>query len=359
MRIILAAMVVAALSAAAEGGAADAPQPPALTIDSDAAVHIPAVTVPFSSLASAGAKAAMLDYVARPWPSAPDIVQMRRNVEAYQAPELAQAKAMYPVESKPDTIGGVYTDAITPADGVAPRNKHRVLINLHGGGFLFGARITGALESIPVAAIGKIKVITVDYRQGPENKFPAASEDVAAVYRALLKQYAPRDIGIYGCSAGGMLTAESIAWFEKEKLPMPGAIGIFCASAGGWTGGDSGVLGPALDGNQPGALTGPHPTVTNVPYFSDANFDDPLVAPIRSASVLAKFPPTLIISATRDFALSSAVHTQAELTKLGVDAELHVWEGLDHSFFTNPAIPESREVWDVVVKFFDRKLGKG
>jgi acetyl esterase/lipase len=355
---LLAGFLTAGFLGALGAGAASA-DPPALTIDSDAAVHIPAVVVPFSGFASPGAKAAMLDYLARPWPTAPDIVQMRRAVEDYQAPELAQAKAMYPVDSKPETIAGVYADIITPAGGVAPRNKTRVLINLHGGGFLFGARITGALESIPVAAIGKIKVISVDYRQGPENKFPAASEDVAAVYRALLKQYAPRDIGIYGCSAGGFLTAESIAWFEKEKLPMPGAIGIFCASASGWTGGDSGILGPALDGGQPGTLAGPHPVVTNVPYFSDADFNDPLVAPIRSPEILKRFPPTLIITATRDFALSSAVHTEAELTKLGVDTELHVWEGLDHSFFTNPAIPESREVWDVVAKFFDRKLGKG
>ena len=91
-------------------------------------------------------------------------------------------------------IAGVYTDVITSKDGVAAWNKHRVLINLHGGGFLIGARIMGAMESTPVAALGKIKVGTVDYRQGPEHKFPAASEDVAAVYKGLLKTYKPRTL---------------------------------------------------------------------------------------------------------------------------------------------------------------------
>jgi len=62
------------------------------------------------------------------------------------------------------------------------------------------------------------------YRQAPEFAFPAATEDIAAVYRELLKTYRPEDIGIFGCSAGGSLTAQSMAWFLKENLPLPGAI---------------------------------------------------------------------------------------------------------------------------------------
>jgi acetyl esterase/lipase len=52
-------------------------------------------------------------------------------------------------------------------------------------------------------------------------------------FRQLLKHYPPRNIGIYGCSSGGMLTAEAVAWFQKEKLPRPGAIGLFCSSTNG------------------------------------------------------------------------------------------------------------------------------
>jgi monoterpene epsilon-lactone hydrolase len=46
------------------------------------------------------------------------------------------------------------------------------------------------------------------------------------------------------------------------------------------------------------------------------------------------------------------------LVKAGVDAELHVWEGLFHGFFYNPDVPESRDCYDVIVKFFDRHLAK-
>jgi acetyl esterase/lipase len=61
--------------------------------------------------------------------------------------------------------------------------------------------------------------------------FPAASEDVAAVYRELLKVHKSSDIGAFGNSAGGLLTAQALAWFRHVKLPSPGASGIFCASA--------------------------------------------------------------------------------------------------------------------------------
>jgi len=112
-----------------------------------------------------------------------------------------------------------------------------------------------------VSGRGKIKVITVDYRQGPEYKFPAASEDAASVYRALLKEYKPRDIGIYGCSAGGSLSAMAVAWFQTHGLPTAGAIGIFGAGAfgsfygppsapGSW-GGDSRFTTPPLVGEKP------------------------------------------------------------------------------------------------------------
>jgi acetyl esterase/lipase len=46
------------------------------------------------------------------------------------------------------------------------------------------------------------------------------------------------------------------------------------------------------------------------------------------------------------------------LVKAGVDAELHVWDGLPHAFWYNSDLPESREVYDVIARFFDRHFGK-
>ncbi|MYJ24250.1 MAG: alpha/beta hydrolase, partial [Holophagales bacterium] len=48
-----------------------------------------------------------------------------------------------------------------------------------------------------------------------------------------------------------------------------------------------------------------------------------------------------------------------KLVSLGVEADLHVWEGLGHATFAfNPRLPESDEVHNVIVRFFDRHLSR-
>jgi acetyl esterase/lipase len=92
-------------------------------------------------------------------------------------------------------------------------------------------------------------------------------------------------------------------------------------------------------------------------YLGGADQNDPMVNPIRSNDIMSKFPPTLIITGTRGMELSGALYTHEQLVKLGVEAELHVWEGLFHGFFYNPDVPECKDAYNVMVKFFDRHLG--
>jgi monoterpene epsilon-lactone hydrolase len=270
---------------------------------------------------------------------------------------LARARTLYPVTREATNLAGVHIFAYMPRAGIEPRNAHRVLIELHGGGFSGCWPGCAELESIPVAGRGRIRVISVDYREAPQHHFPAASEDVAAVYGALLKSYRSQDIGIYGCSAGGLLTAEVVAWLQQHGLPRPGAVGIFCAGAAapgahGFVG-DANYVGSALGEANPVPLIVPASTG----YFAGARADDPLVSPLASEQVLGKFPPTLIIAASRDIALSSAIHTHMQLVKQGVTAELNVWDGLFHGFFYNPDVPESQDCYDVILRFFAQRLG--
>jgi epsilon-lactone hydrolase len=258
--------------------------------------------------------------------------------------------ARYAVALTMSVIGGVDTEVFTPMGGLAGVNAERVLINLHGGAFESGSRVTSHLESIPIASVGKIRVISVDYRLAPEYIFPAASEDVAAVYEELLKTYKPKNIGICGCSAGGLLTAQAVAWLQRKDLPLPGAVGMFFAAGSFWAEGDSGCLNSLLSDVPLG-------TAQAHPYFKYADPTDPLVFPVKSDEVLAGFPPSLLIASTRDFGLSSVVHMHSRLVALGVEAFLHVWEGLEHGFFRDTYLSQSREAYDVVVRFFDKRLG--
>ncbi|RDS85232.1 alpha/beta hydrolase [Dyella psychrodurans] len=323
----------------------------------DGSVTSPTGTIPYSSLASPEARAffpKMLAAGSKAPPITAPIEQSRAFYDRMNSDRAARMEKLYPVKIRSETIAGVGTDVVMPAQGVSPENRDRVLINLHGGGFLWGAHSGGLVESIPIASIGRIKVISVDYRQGPEHTFPAASDDVEAVYRALLKQYKAADIGIYGCSAGGILTGEVVARLVTDKLPTPGAIGMFCGSLVDVKG-DSAYFSPALNGQ--GVPT--HPTgLADLPYFHGANPDDPLVQPGLSPALLAKFPPTLLITGTRDMTMSSVIYSQQLLDKAGAETELHVWEGMWHSFFSDPELPESKDAYRVIVHFFLHHLGR-
>lgn len=328
----------------------------ALALSAGALVRRFSPPAPQSTFVSAEAAQAAVDGPRALMPHALEITtgsidQRRAALDRYYVePRIEEARAAYPVQIVESPVGEVFAETITPAGGVPVENAGRVLINLHGGGFSVGARTIGRLESIPFASVARMKVVTVDYRQGPEFRFPAASEDVATVYRALLETHAPEQIGIFGCSAGGMLTAQAVAWFQVHDLPRPGAIGIFCAGAGGMGEGDARLITAALHVPPPGSLA--------MAYFEGADMRDPLVAPSFTPAVLAQFPPTLILTGTRDMALSSALYTHIQLIAAGVDADLHVFEGLGHYFFADTTLPESKQAFAVMAKFFDAHLGR-
>ena len=344
--------------------AQEAPTPAPVRIDDDGTVHAPAMAVPVSGFLSPEGKAYLTQHLKDM--QNPAVLGQKDGVPIFMEGYLARQKALFPVERQDTTVAGVHAYVYTPRAGVASRNRNRVLIDLHGGGFSGCFPGCAELESMPVAALGRVKVISLDYREGPKYRFPAASEDVAAVYRQLLKRYPAKNIGIYGCSAGGMLTAMSVAWFQTHGLPRPGAVGIYCAGAtlaslgfGGDAGYTAAPLGEARPAPSPPALQSAKAAgAPPLGYFTGTDPNDPQVAPAASDDVLRKFPPTLVITGTRGFEMSSAVYAHSRLSRLGVDAELHVWEGMFHGFFYDPDVPESRDAYDVMVRFFDRHLGR-
>jgi epsilon-lactone hydrolase len=323
-------------------------------VDQSGTVSIPPANIPFSSFASDEARQKFVESVTSPSspPPGSSIEATRRFYDQFNSSLVDRMRNRFAVLIKSELIGGVVTDVIVPAQGISAENQSRVLINLHGGAFMWGAHSGGLVESIPIAAVGRIKVITIDYREAPEYRFPAASEDVAAVYRALLKIYKPSNIGIYGGSAGGVLSAESVAWFQAHGLPNPGAIGTFCGSVVDFKG-DSAFVAPILSGQ---AFTEKPLSAMDLPYFKDAHPDDPMVFPGGSVMVLARFPPTLLITGSRDFAMSAVLRSHALLIQAHVDAELHVYEGMWHGFFINPELPESIATYSVIVHFFNQHL---
>lgn len=354
-------------SLAAVGSNAVAQSPPS---PGSGTVVLNDLPVPISNLLSPEAQAYVRHLIVdQPFAAGADL----KDIQAQRAFQdgllqgwLAPMRARYAVTVEPKTIAGLYADLVLPKEGVSERNKHTILLNLHGGGFITGARTAGLVESVPIAATERITVLTLDYRMWPEHQFPAASEDVAAVYRELLKQYSPGEIGIYGCSAGGMLTGMSIAWFHAHALPMPAAVGVLCAGLKQMFVGDAAVLAGPLNGlhrSEPAnaaATTAKSavPTRNESGYLRNADPADPLAYPGVSPELLKSFPPTLLVTSTRGFEFGSALDASNALTRAGVEEHLHVWDGLPHAFWYNSELPESREVYAAIAKFFDQHLAR-
>ena len=148
---------------------------------------------------------------------------------------------------------------------------------------------------------------------------------------------------------------------------MPGGIGLFCGAMPTTAGETPGVFksGRSETAFLVSAINGfARPVAAQQParprgYFRGTRAGDRVAAPGDHDDLVARFPPTLLISGTRDFLLGSVLASHNMLVRLGVDANLHVWEGLGHATFAfNPRLPESDEVHNVIVRFFDKHLGK-
>lgn len=284
-----------------------------------------------------------------------DLARQRAFFGAFNDARLAEMRRHFQVREARQSLGGVSVDSVEPAEGVKPRNANRVLINVHGGAFMWGAGSGALVEAIPIAATMGVRVVTVDYRLAPEHRYPAASQDVAAVYTALLARYPAANIGIYGCSAGGIITAQSVAWIRKQGLPRPGAIGTLCGTGAPYSGDSPYLAGvvPAGPGIDPPPLPGILPT----PYMAGVAEGDAGGYPLASEAETALMPPTLLLAGGRDFAVSALGLAHRRLTRLGVPSDLQLFDGLPHAFFVWPDMPESKEAYALIATFFDRWLG--
>ena len=279
----------------------------------------------------------------------PQTIQQRRAaLDASQARHRDELLKMFPVKVTDSTVAGVPVREVVPT---AIKHQDRVLICLHGGGF--DADSGSYSESIPVAGLTGVRVVSVLYRLAPEHPFPAGVEDVIAIYQELLKTYKPSRIGIFGSSAGAGLTLQVAVKLKQLKMPMPAALGPFSAPASMSDGGDSrslyntdGLRGyvPIPDG------------ILDTGYVGKTDPRDPVLSPLYAD--LRNMPPTLFLTSERDLLLSATSSLNRVFLRAGNPSQLIVFEGLPHCFWNNNTLPESREAWEYMANFFDRELGR-
>ena len=197
------------------------------------------------------------------------------------------------------------------------------------------------IEGVPIANLAKIKVVSVYYRLAPENPFPAAVDDVVAVYRELLKTYNPRGIGIFGTSAGAILTCEVAVRLKQLGLPLPAALGAFSVLTDFSRPSDSRQIF-TLDGVPGRYWSRRDPKRRSRRSLSGLHRSQgpSIVSTVRGPSGM---PPTLLVTSTRDLLLSDTALFHRALLGAGNDAQLVVFEALPHAFWYHFQLPETKE----------------
>lgn len=314
-----------------------APTTDTTTLDPDGTAHITRV-LPVPKTVSPQAQEMLAKGTTwAPGPNSPETPKL-----------IAKARELYPGTEEAQTIAGIPVRVFMPPS-VPASKRDRVLINLHGGGFNVDA--SSFLESIPIANLTGTKVISVYYRLANQAPFPAAVDDVVAVYKEVLKTYKPAKIAIYGTSAGAILTGQVAVRLKHDGLPMPGALGFFTGHADFARTGDSQSFYavPGLMGSRPPE------SEANRPLMKGTDPTNPLASPIYAD--LKGLPPTLCITGTHDLFLSATSTFHRALLRAGVDSDLVVFDSMPHAFWFIVGSPESKEALQTMADYFDRHLG--
>lgn len=273
------------------------------------------------------------------------------------APTIAAIPALKEkmgVTVEPLTIAGVKTFVVTPKNMPAS-NQQRLLMHVHGGGYVFGPGESALPEAILLASFGGFKVISVDYRMPPDFPYPAAMDDAMAVWKELVKTNNPKNMAVFGTSTGGAMTLSLVLRAKTEGVPLPGAI----APGTPWS--DIAKIGDTYKTNE---------WVDNILvtwdgwlgraaklYAAGTDLKDPQLSPIYGD--FNGFPPAILTTGTRDLFLSNTVRTHRKLRRAGVEADLNVYEGQSHAQYGyNPDAPETKEAFTDIARFFDKHLGR-
>lgn len=271
---------------------------------------------------------------------------------AASATPLAELEKRMGVKVEPDEIEGVGVYRVTPAE-VVPAHAKRLFVHVHGGAYVFSGGDACAGEAALIAGRVGIPVISIDYRMPPDHPFPAAVDDVVTVYRELLKSIPASAMAIGGTSAGGGLALASVHRFREFELALPGAVYAGTPWADLTKTGDTLFTNEGLDRalvTYDGALGAAARL-----YAGGEDMKHPLISPVYGD--FAGFPPTYLVTGTRDMFLSDTARTHRKLRDAGAIADLHVYEGMSHAEYALVLnSPESRSVFAELDGFLRKHL---
>jgi acetyl esterase/lipase len=281
------------------------------------------------------------------WSVAPgEIDELRRHERDGCAPYSERARDTYLETVDEIEIGGVTVQTLVPKNYDAS-NDDRAILYFFGGAYIVGS----SFEDLPITAslahrLG-CKVYTAQYRRAPEHPYPAAVDDGYAVYRGLMDRIRPDGLTFLGESAGGNLCLAVALRARESGLPLPAAAVLLSPWCDISKTGDSAFT---LEGRDPTLDYDVHLRDAALAYAGGRDLQDPLVSPLY-ADYEPGFCPTLITTGTRELFLSDCARLSTRMRLAGVDARLHVWEGMWHTFEWYLELPEAQHSLDEIAAF--------
>jgi epsilon-lactone hydrolase len=275
----------------------------------------------------------------------PDLLRLRANGDAIAvlAPDTPRG-----IERRGTAVAGLSAEEHRPRRG----EGGRVVLYLHGGGFVMGSARTHRGISGRLARGANARVVTLNYRLAPEHAFPCALDDAAAAYRALLRDGVdPAGLAVAGDSAGGNLAFALMLRLKGEGVRLPAAV-VALSPFVDMTGSGASLranaeLDPFLD-----AVRLPDVVGAYAPGLDPA---DPLLSPLFGD--LAGLPPCLIQCGGDEILLDDALRMDAALRAAGVRSEVEVWPQMPHVWQAFARfLPEGRAALERICAFLQAEL---
>lgn len=269
-----------------------------------------------------------------------DLPEMRAGFDEMMAapdPDVSVTEAV---------VGGIPARWI-----VVPESADRVVLYVHGGGFMLGSSYGYRGLGSWIARAAGARVLLIDYRLAPEHAFPAAHEDVLAAYRALISDegVAPSDIVVAGDSAGGGLALGAVIAVRDAGDALPAAVCLMSPFADLTLSSESINSLAAVD-----PLSSPEAAVTmSGAYLAGADPSD-----VRASPLVADFtglPPLLIQVGSSEILLDDAIRIAERARAAKVPVELQIAYQMVHVFQMFPnEIPEAAAAIDDLGAFICR-----
>jgi len=207
-----------------------------------------------------------------------------------------------------------------------------VVVYYHGGGWVIANKDVYDGGARALSKLANAVVVSIDYRQGPEHKFPAAHDDAFATYQWALANAAsiggdPKRVAVAGESAGGGLAVATAIMARDKQVQMPVAVVSVYPIAGTDT-----TTASYVENANAKPLNRAMMSWFFENYLNGAqDRADPRVNLV--AADLKGLPPTTIINAQIDPLRSDGEMLAEKLRSAGVSVEQKTYDGVSHEFF--------------------------